>query len=46
MTPSRLAAIGLIFCCSSVAWFTLGASVVTRSGESDGRLEQQVSQLC
>jgi hypothetical protein len=45
MTPARLAAVGAIFVCSSVAWFTLGASVVTRSGESDGRLEQRVTQL-
>jgi len=45
MTPARLAAIGIIFVCSSIAWFTLGASVVTRSGESDSRLAVEVAQL-
>ena len=45
MTPPRLAAIGLIFVCCTVAWFTLGASVVSRSGESDAALSRQVAQL-
>jgi hypothetical protein len=45
MTPARLAAIGLIFICCTVAWFTLGASVVTRSGESDATLRQEVARL-
>lgn len=45
MTPARLAAIGLIFVCCTLAWFTLGASVVSRSGESDATLGRQVAQL-
>jgi len=45
MTPSRLVAIGLIFICSTCAWFMLGASVVSRTGESDSRLAQEVAQL-
>jgi len=45
MTPARLVAIGLIFLCSTVAWSLLGASVVSRSGESDARLAQEVAQL-
>ena len=45
MTPARLAAIAVIFLCSTVAWFTLGASVVTRSGESDAQLAREVAQL-
>jgi hypothetical protein len=45
MTPARLAAIGLIFLCSAVGWSTLGATVVSRSGESDAALAKQVAQL-
>ncbi len=45
MTAARLVAIGLIFCCTTVAWFTLGATVVSRSGESDQRLAAEVAQL-
>lgn len=45
MTVSRLLAIGFIYCCTAVAWFTLGASVVSRTGESDQRLAQEVTKL-
>jgi hypothetical protein len=38
-------AVGVIFCCTAVAWFTLGASVVSRTGQSDQRLAQEVAQL-
>jgi Inner membrane protein CreD len=45
LTPARIAAIGFIYCCAAVAWFTLGASVVERTGEKDSQLAQEVSQL-
>lgn len=45
MTTSRLFAIAFIFACTTVAWFALGGSVVQRTGESDGRLAQEVAQL-
>ncbi len=45
MTPARLVAIALIFCCSAVAWFVLGGTIVSRTGESDSRLAQEVAQL-
>ncbi len=45
MTPARLVAIGFIYCCAAIAWFTLGASVVERTGERDASLAQEVSQL-
>lgn len=45
MTPARVAAVGLIYCSAAVAWFTLGASVVSRTGESDQRLAKEVAQL-
>jgi hypothetical protein len=38
-------AIGLIYVCTAVAWSTLGASVVSRTGESDERLSREVAQL-
>lgn len=38
-------AIGLIYVCTAVAWSTLGASVVSRTGESDARLSREVAQL-
>jgi hypothetical protein len=41
----RLFAIGVIFLCTAVAWSTLGASVVSRTGESDQRLAKEVAQL-
>jgi inner membrane protein involved in colicin E2 resistance len=40
-----LVAIGFIYCCTAVAWFILGGSVVQRTGESDGRLAHEVAQL-
>jgi hypothetical protein len=45
LTPARLAAIAFIYGCAAVAWFSLGASVVGRTGESDQRLAKEVSQL-
>ena len=45
MTIPRLFAIGLIFFFACVAWSTLGASVVSRTGESDQRLAKEVAQL-
>ena len=45
MTIPRLFAIGFIFLCTAVAWSTLGASVVSRTGESDERLAREVAQL-
>ena len=45
MTPARLIAIGLIYCCSAIAWFVLGGTIVGRTGESDSRLAQEVAQL-
>ncbi len=45
MNASRLVAVGFIYACAAVAWFILGGSVVHRTGESDTRLAQEVSQL-
>ena len=45
MTPARLIAIGLIYCCSAIAWFVLGGTIVGRTGESDSRLADEVAQL-
>ena len=45
MTVPRLLAIGFIYLCSAVAWSTLGASVVSRTGESDERLAKEVARL-
>lgn len=45
MTTPRLLAIGFIYCCTAVAWSTLGVSVVSRTGESDQRLAREVAQL-
>lgn len=45
MSVSRLIAIGFIFCCTALAWFTLGGTVVSRTGESDERLAREVEQL-
>ena len=45
VTIPRLVAIGFIFFCACVAWSTLGASVVSRTGESDQRLAKEVAQL-
>ncbi len=45
MTPARVLAIGFIYCCAATAWFTLGASVVERTGEKDSQLATEVAQL-
>lgn len=45
MTPLRLIAIIFIFGCTAIAWFTLGGSMQSRSGESDLRLAAEVAQL-
>ena len=45
MSISRLLAIAAIFVFATLAWFTLGASIVARTGEFDSRLGQQVAQL-
>jgi hypothetical protein len=45
LTIPRLFAIGFIFLCAAVAWSTLGASVVSRTGESDERLAKEVARL-
>src|SRR4051812_5319074 len=45
MTAGRLLGIAFIFCCTAVAWFVLGGTIVQRTGESDGRLEQEVRKL-
>jgi hypothetical protein len=45
LSPARLLCIGFIYACAAVAWFTLGASVVNRTGESDQQLTQEVTRL-
>jgi hypothetical protein len=45
MTPARLLAVGLVYCCSAIAWFVLGGTIVNRTGESDARLAREVEQL-
>ncbi|HJS57153.1 MAG TPA: inner membrane CreD family protein [Vicinamibacteria bacterium] len=45
MTPTRLVAIAFIYLAVASAWFTLGASVTARTGESDSRLSKEVAQL-
>jgi hypothetical protein len=45
LTAPRLLAIVFIYCCTAVAWSTLGASVVARTGESDARLAAEVAKL-
>jgi inner membrane protein involved in colicin E2 resistance len=45
LSSLRLMAIGLIYLCTAVAWSTLGASVVSRTGESDAQLSKEVAQL-
>jgi hypothetical protein len=37
--------VGFIFVCTAAGWFTLGATVVSRTGESDAALGQEVSRL-
>lgn len=45
MSSIRLLAIGFIYLCTALAWSTLGASVVSRTGEFDARLSKEVAQL-
>jgi len=45
VTTLRLLAIGFIFVCTAVAWSILGSTVVGRTGQTDGRLSQEVAQL-
>jgi hypothetical protein len=45
MSIPRLLAIAAIFAFATLAWFTLGTSIVARTGEFDSRLGQQVAQL-
>ena len=45
LTPVRLVAIALIYACAAVAWFTLGSSLVYRTGEHDARLAKEVALL-
>jgi hypothetical protein len=45
MSAGRLVAIVFIFCCTAVAWFVLGGTIMQRSGESDQQLEKEVERL-
>jgi hypothetical protein len=45
MTAARLVAIGIIYLGSAIAWFILGGSVVSRTGESDAHLAAEVARL-
>jgi hypothetical protein len=45
MTTTRLFAIAFIWVTSTVAWFILGASVTSRSGQFDGHLGAEVAKL-
>jgi inner membrane protein CreD len=45
MTAARLIAIGIIYVACAVAWFILGGTVVSRSGESDQRIASEVARL-
>jgi inner membrane protein involved in colicin E2 resistance len=45
MTPLRLFAIAVILAVATFAWFVLGASVTSRSGEFDSRMATEVAQL-
>ena len=45
MSAVRLLAVGFIFVCTAAAWFTLGATVVSRTGEADVALSQEVAKL-
>lgn len=45
MTAARLLAIGLIYVCTAIAWFILGGTIVSRTGETDVQLEQEVTRL-
>jgi hypothetical protein len=45
MSIPRLLAIAAIFVFATIGWFTLGASILARTGEFDGRLSKEVAQL-
>src|SRR5688500_19878919 len=45
MTAARLVAIGIIYLGCAMAWFILGATVVSRTGESDASLAAEVERL-
>ena len=45
MTVRRLFAIGFIFVGAAFAWFTLGSSLVYRTGQFDGPLREEVALL-
>lgn len=45
MTAARLIAIGIIYVGCAIAWFILGGSVVSRTGESDQRIATEVARL-
>jgi len=45
MTAARLVAIGIIYLGCAVAWFILGGTVVSRTGESDAALATEVARL-
>jgi len=45
MSVLRLIAIAAIFVFATLAWITLGTSIVARTGEFDSRLGQEVAQL-
>jgi hypothetical protein len=45
MTVARLIAIAFIYGGTTLAWFTLGGTIVSRTGESDGHLRHEVEQL-
>jgi hypothetical protein len=45
MSTSRLLAIAVIYGLATVAWISLGTSILARTGEFDSKLEQEVTQL-
>src|SRR5688500_176278 len=45
MNAARLVAIGVIYAGCAVAWFILGGTVVSRTGESDQQLAAEVARL-
>ena len=45
MNPVRLIAVGAIFFFTTIAWMILGSTVVARTGESDGRIREEVESL-
>jgi inner membrane protein CreD len=45
MSASRLIAIAFIYGLATLAWVTLGTSILARTGEFDSKLEREVTQL-